>query len=211
MRKPSEKQKQILEFVQDFLERKRYPPSVRDIQQACGISSTSVVDYNLRLLEKSGQIRRDRDVSRGIELLHEGATGRRVAQVPLLGTIAAGAPIPVPQADSWRVDAQEMVTVPESMLDGKQDVYALRVKGTSMIDALVNDGDVVLVRQQASADNGDMVVAWIKDREETTLKRMYHEDHRVRLQPANATMPPIYVEEENLDVQGKVVGVLRDM
>ena len=211
MRKPSEKQKQILEFLQEFLDRKSYPPSVRDIQQACGISSTSVVDYNLRLLEKSGQIRRDRDVSRGIELLGGGATRSRVAQVPLLGSIAAGVPIPVPQAETWRADAEEMVTVPVSMLDGREDVYALRVKGTSMIDALVNDGDVVLVQHQANAENGDMVVAWIKDREETTLKRIYREDDRVRLQPANATMAPIFVDEENLDVQGKVVGVLRDM
>lgn len=211
MKQLSSKQEAILSYLKEYLDRKDYPPSVREIQEACGISSTSVVDYNLRQLEKSGHIRRDRDVSRGIEVLDEASARRRVARVPLLGTIAAGSPIPVPTAESWVNDVEEMVPVPDSMLRGRDQVYALRVKGTSMIDALVNDGDVVLIQDQPGADNGEMVVAWLKDREETTLKKLYREADRIRLQPANSAMEPIYVDPEDLEVQGRVIGVLRDM
>jgi repressor LexA len=211
MKKLSEKQQAILRFLRVYQDRKDRPPSIREIQDACGISSTSVVDYNLRLLERAGYIRRDREVSRGIELLEGGAPKPRVARVPLLGAIAAGAPIPVPGSDTWTAAPEGFVPVPESMLRGHEDVYALRVKGTSMIDALVNDGDIVLVRRETSPQPGEMVVAWLRDREETTLKRYYPEDGRVRLQPANSAMEPIYVDARSLDVQGKVVGVLREM
>ena len=210
MRKPSQKQQDILAYIRDFLGQKGYPPSVRQIQEACGISSTSVVDYNLRLLEQRGEIRRDREVSRGIELLGDEPPRGGVAQVPLMGTIAAGSPIPVPESGTWTASPEEMVPVPEAMVRGKGDVYALRVKGTSMIDALVNDGDIVLIRHQQTADNGEMVVAWLKEEEETTLKKLHQERDRVRLQPANSTMEPIYTDPDNLEIQGKVLGVLRD-
>ncbi|MEE9284845.1 MAG: transcriptional repressor LexA [Dehalococcoidia bacterium] len=210
MKKLSDKKRAILRFLRDFLERKGYPPSVREIQEACGISSTSVVDYNLRLLERDGYIHRDREVSRGIEMLGRGAGRPGVVPVPLLGAIAAGSPIPVPGADAWAVSPEEQIPVPESMLRGKEGVYALRVQGTSMIDALVNDGDLVLVQHQTAAQTGQMVVAWLKAEGETTLKRYYPEGERVRLQPANSTMEPIYVDARNLDIQGTVVGVLRD-
>jgi repressor LexA len=208
MKPLSERQRAILKFIREFVERKSYPPSVRDIQEACGISSTSVVDYNLRLLEREGHIRRDREVSRGIELTDRPRS--QSLRVPLLGAIAAGSPIPVPTAGTLAA-AEESVPVPETMLKGRSDVYALRVKGTSMIDALVNDGDVVLVRHQRTAEPGEMVVAWLKSEEETTLKKYYPEDGKVRLQPANATMQPIYTDKRNLEIQGKVVGVLRDV
>ncbi len=199
----------MLNFIRDFIDRKSYPPSVRDIQDACKISSTSVVDYNLRLMEREGYIRRDREVSRGIELTD--VPKARSVRVPVLGAIAAGAPIPVPTAGSLSEPAEESVPVPEAMLKGRHDVYALRVKGTSMIDALVNDGDIVLVSAQKSAHAGDIVVAWLKKEEETTLKKYFPEDGKVRLQPANPTMKPIYTEKKNLEIQGKVVGVLRDV
>ena len=210
MKKLSDKQSAILAFLKEFDERKSYPPSVREIQQACNISSTSVVDYNLRLLEGRGHIRRDREVSRGIEILDGASERSRGGRVPLLGAIAAGEPIPVPGSDSWATVAEEMLPVPDSMLRGKEDVYALRVKGTSMIEDLINDGDVVLIQNQRSADNGDTVVAWLKREEETTLKKYYLEGDRVRLQPANSALKPIYVEPDNLEIQGRVVGVLRD-
>ena len=210
MRQPSERQQAIQAYLERFIEEKGYPPSIRQIQEACHISSTSVVDYNLRLLEKRGVIRRDREVSRGIEILGEGPAKPAVGRVPLLGAIAAGAPIPVPEAGS-RTEPEEWVDVPESMLRGRRDVFALRVKGTSMIDALINDGDIVLIRAQQAAEPGERVVAWLTDTEETTLKRFHPEDGRVRLQPENSTMDPIYVEAENVKVQGKVVGVLRDI
>ena len=204
----STRQQRILEFIQSFYEEHSYPPTIRDIQQACSISSTSVVDYNLRILERLGHIRRDREVSRGIEVL---VGGRRRGRVPVLGYIAAGEPTPVPTQESWGdFEAIDELEVPQGLLgEVPADAYALRVKGTSMIDALVDDGDVVIVRPVDTVRNGDMVVAWLQTEKEVTLKRLYNEGERVRLQPANSTMSPIYVDPENLEVQGKVVAVLR--
>lgn len=204
----STRQQRILEFIQSFYEEHSYPPTIRDIQQACSISSTSVVDYNLRILERLGHIRRDREVSRGIEVL---VGGRRRGRVPVLGYIAAGEPTPVPTQESWGdFEAIDELDVPQGLLgEVPADAYALRVKGTSMIDALVDDGDVVIVRPVDSVKNGDMVVAWLQTEKEVTLKRLYNEGERIRLQPANSTMSPIYVDPENLEVQGKVVAVLR--
>ncbi|MPZ47740.1 MAG: repressor LexA [Dehalococcoidia bacterium] len=198
----SAKQQSILRFTRDFIRDKDYPPSIRDIQDGCGISSTSVVDYNLKALERMGYIRRDREVSRAIEVVGR----RRMTSVPVLGQIAAGQPIPVPSADSFTQESvEEDVDVPDEITRGKDNVFALRVKGTSMIDALVNDGDLVVMEQAQSADNGDMVAVWLKDRQETTLKKIYYEGDRVRLQPANVTMEPIYARAEDVEVQGKVL------
>jgi repressor LexA len=202
----SAKQQAILRFIRNFLMEKDYPPSIRDIQEGCDISSTSVVDYNLKALERLGYIRRDREVSRAIELLERGSRRPRLRSVPVVGLIAAGQPIPVPAADTWsQADYEDAVEVTDEMTRGKDNVFALRVKGTSMIDALVNDGDLVLMEATQSADDGDMVAVWLKDRQETTLKRIYFEGSRVRLQPANVTMDPIYSEPENVEVQGKVL------
>ena len=168
----------------------------------CGISSTSVVDYNLKALERMGYIHRDREVSRAIELLDGSGRRPRTIAVPIIGQIAAGQPIPVPEAS---VDYSETVEVTDDMTRGKENVYALRVKGTSMIDALVNDGDIVIMEQTSSPDNGDMVAAWLKREQEVTLKKFYREGNRVRLQPANETMEPIYSSADNVEVQGRVL------
>ena len=198
----SAKQQAILRFIREFLREKDYPPSIRDIQEGCGISSTSVVDYNLRKLEEKQLIRRDREVSRAIELV--GRT--RMRSVPVIGQIAAGQPIPVPSAETWsQEDFEDAVEVPVEVTGNKESVFALRVKGTSMVDALVNDGDVVIMEQAQAAENGDMVAVWLKDRQETTLKKIYYEGDRVRLQPANVTMQPIYARAEDVEVQGKVL------
>lgn len=202
----SPKQQAILRFIRQFIEEKDYPPSIRDIQEGCDISSTSVVDYNLKALERLGFIRRDREVSRAIELLEPGGRRRRTRLVPVLGQIAAGQPISVPTPDQWGpAEFEDAVEVTEEMTRGKENVFALRVKGTSMIDALVNDGDLVLMEMTKAADNGDMVAVWLKDREETTLKKIYYEGDRVRLQPANSTMEPIFVDPEQVEVQGRVL------
>ncbi len=211
MKALSERQNAILAFLNDFEERKGYPPSVRDIQKGCDISSTSVVDYNLRLLEQRGHIRRDREVSRGIEILGGAPSRNRESKVPILGTIAAGEPISVPDSSSWESQAEDWLSVPESMLRGKDGVFGLRVRGVSMIEDLINDGDVVLIQGRPAADNGETVVAWLKGSEETTLKKFYLEGGRVRLQPANATLAPRFEEPENVEIQGVVVGVLRDV
>lgn len=204
----SERQRRMLAFIKSYAREHGYPPSIRDICQACAISSTSVADYNLRALERAGQIRRARDVSRGIEILDDYETAR-TRRVPILGTIAAGQPIPVPDTESWTPPVDETLELTQDLLPAGTDVFALRVKGTSMIDALINDGDIVLLRPQQVAENGEMVAIWLRRERETTLKKFYRERDRIRLQPANTTMAPIYVEPDDVEVQGKVVGVIR--
>jgi repressor LexA len=205
MKDLSAKQQRILDYIRDFIEEHDYPPSIRQIQDACDISSTSVVDYNLRILEKQGQIRRDREVSRAIEVLQGGRRAARVVPVPIIGTIAAGQPIPVP---TDATDLSDVIEVSPEMV-GERDVFALRVKGTSMIDALVNDGDVVILEQTSAPRDGEMVAAWLVKEEETTLKKIYREGDRVRLQPANETMQPIYTDAGNVEVQGRVIAAIR--
>lgn len=210
MKELSAKQRRIVEYIRGFIDDHDYPPSIRQIQEACEISSTSVVDYNLRILEKLGHIRRDREVSRAIELLHGGGRRPRVVPVPIIGTIAAGQPIPVPSSDTWEgYDRSDVVDISPEMIGNRDNVYALRVKGNSMIDALVNDGDIVLMQSVNSARDGDMVAAWLKREQEATLKKYFREGERVRLQPANDTMEPIYTEASNVEVQGKVIASIR--
>ncbi len=203
----SEKQRDILRFLEQFIADHDYPPSIRDIQQGCSISSTSVVDYNLKRLEEKGLIRRDREVSRAIELLNrQGERRRRTVQVPLLGPIAAGIPIPT-HPDS--VAPLDIIELTEEQVRGKANLYALRVQGTSMIDALINDGDIVILEPRQTADPGEVVAVWIVDRGETTLKKYYPEGRKVRLQPMNATMAPIMEDASNIQVQGRLVATIR--
>ena len=216
MKRRSDKQERILKFLRGFLEEHDYPPSIRDIQAGCGISSTSVVDYNLKALESTGLIQRDREISRGIKLVGEERHGETVStiRIPLAGTIAAGQPLPLPTAEG--VDAAgagEAISVTPDVLGetGAGELYALRVKGTSMIDALINDGDIVILKPVQSVQDGDMAAVWVKDANEVTLKKFYREGRRVRLQPMNATMDPIYHEAENVEVQGRVVTAIRSM
>jgi repressor LexA len=206
MKPLSPRQQKILSFIRRFIDEKEYPPSIRDIQIGCGISSTSVVDYNLKALERMGHIRRDREVSRAIELLD--GSGRRVRSVavPLVGRIAAGQPIPVPEGS---LTYDESVSLTPDMTGGRENVFALRVKGTSMIDELINDGDIVVMEQADTAQDGDTVAVWLKKEEAVTLKKFYREGDKVRLQPANETLPPIYTNASNVEVQGRVLSVFR--
>ena len=205
----SQRQQDILEYINTFLLNNGYPPSIREIGEAVGISSTSVVNYNLNALQRAGHIERDKTVSRGIKLVNpreKAPDFANLISVPLLGHIAAGQPIDVPEG----AYADEMVEVPQHLVSDK-DIFALRVKGTSMIDALINDGDLVLMKHVNTAKNGDMVAVWLTDRDETTLKRFYNEGKRIRLQPENSTMEPIYVDPDVVQVQGKVVAVMRTL
>ncbi len=206
----SERQRRIIEYIQEFTLRNGYPPTIRQIGDAVGISSTSVVNYNLNALERAGYLTRDRTISRGIRLVSPEqrlTPWDKLVAVPLLGRIVAGEPIPVPEGNI----PEEMIEVPRSLLPSSSysTVYALRVRGDSMIDALINDDDIVLMQRQETAENGDMVAAWLINEQATTLKRFYHEGDRIRLQPENRQMQPIYVHPSNLLVQGKVVGVIR--
>lgn len=210
MRRLSAKQQRILDFLAQFIDGKGYPPTVRDIARGCQISSTSVVDYNLHILEREGYLRRDREVSRGIELLDPERARVRTIRVPLLGYIAAGEPLPVPHPDTWaNLQPLDTIELTDEVLGGKREVYALQVKGSSMVDALIHEGDIVLMETAATARDGDMVALRLKRENETTLKRIYHEPGRVRLQPANSQMEPLYADPEDVEVQGKVIGVIR--
>lgn len=209
MKELSAKQQDILTFMRQFINEHDYPPSIRDIQIGCTISSTSVVDYNLKALERLGFIRRDREVSRAIELLDRGSRRPRTVAVPIIGTIAAGQPIPVPDEDAWQsFDYDNVFEATEDLTRGKPNVFALKVRGTSMIDALVNDGDLVILEQTSACDDGDMVAAWLKRENEATLKKFYREGDRVRLQPANSTMKPIFTAADNVEIQGKVLATI---
>jgi len=208
MRKPgtSQTRQRILKLIRDFVEKRGYAPTVRDIMKECNLSSTAVVQHHLNILERQGDIARDAKVFRSIRL-----PGRKnTVQVPVLGTIAAGEPIPVPTSDTWRSEAVETLELTDELAREKE-VYALRVKGLSMIDALIDDGDIVLMQPASTADDGDMVAAWLKDKEEVTLKRLFRERQGIRLQPANSQMMPLFVEPENVEVQGKVVAVIRKL
>ena len=202
----------ILEFIGQFLEEYGMPPTVRDIQRGCEISSTSVVDYNLRILERDGYLKRRSEIARGIELLDE--TGLPVTngsvRVQIVGSIAAGEPIPAlsSEGDSG-AEEFDFVEVHPELKKKHGKLFALSVKGTSMIDALIDDGDTVVIAPADTARNGEMVVAWLKEEEEATLKKFYREGRRVRLQPANSTMDPIYADAGNVEVRGRVVEVLR--
>ena len=205
----SERQHRILEFLSEYVEENGYPPSIREIGAAAGISSTSVVSYNLKRLEEKGYIDRDPEVSRGLKIAATGPA--QVIRLPLLGRIVAGEPIPVPASD-FSLMGDETVELTRDILGDPEGLYALQVQGNSMIDALVHDGDIVVMRHQQRVENGEMAAVWLKEREEVTLKRFYHEGARIRLQPANPTMGPIYVDDpRQVEVQGKVVMVIRHL
>lgn len=208
MRKPgvSETRNRVLQFIRDFTDERGYAPTVRDIVKGCNLSSTAVVQHHLNILERQGYLRRDPQVFRSIQLVGK----KSVIPVPLLGSIAAGKSIPVPSSETWRSEALETLDLTEELTEGKE-VYALRVKGVSMIDALVDDGDIVLIRPTNTAEDGDMVVVWLKEEQEVTLKRIYREPQRIRLQPANPLMEPVYHKPDNVEIQGNVIGVIRKL
>lgn len=209
----SKRQQRMLEAIRQFIDENGYPPSIRQLGELAGISSTSVVSYNLDILQREGFIVRDADVSRGLRLVADAEKGSsRVDRVtvPLLGVIAAGEPIPVPDSDFSQAD-YDTLDLTRDLVPDTDDVYALEVRGTSMVDALIDDGDIVLMRHQTNARNGDMVAAWLKDEKATTLKTLYWEQNGTvaRLQPANPFMEPIYVHAKDLEIQGRVIGVIR--
>lgn len=226
----SDRQKKILEVLESFQIQNGYPPSIREICEQASISSTSVVNYYLEQLEEMGYIERDRRISRGVRLLKplEG-TAKTVAgsiqqvgqavtellQIPVLGRIAAGELMPIPSSDFAYYDAESKIEIPQSQLPKREkgeDLFALEVKGDSMIDAMVNDGDIVIMKPAHEARNGEMVAIWMNEENETTLKYFFKENGQVRLQPANPTMEPIIIPDpSSLEIRGKVVMVIRQV
>jgi repressor LexA len=214
--KLSERQRRMLEFIERFTVDSGYPPSIREIGKNVGISSTSVVNYNLNRLVEEGYLTRDQNVSRGIRMTKKllKSVGRLtdVIRIRKVGRIFASEPVPLPSTDSPIFSTDEAIEISRDLLSTTEGLFALEVKGDSMIDAMVNEGDVVVMRREPEWRNGDMVAVWLKDKEETTLKHIYRQGSKVRLQPANPTMEPIIIDNpENLEVQGKVVLVVRQL
>jgi repressor LexA len=193
------KQQAILNFIQDFMTKHHYPPTYEEIRCGLGLSTKSLVDYHLTALEEAGLISRDRATPRGLRLVNGEAF-----VVPFAGSIGASLPT------TFFADlTNEALVLTRDIVPEQEGLFALKVRGTSMIDAMVDDGDIVVMKKQAEAKNGDMVAARLIDRDEMTLKYFFLEPDRVRLQPANPTLGPIYTHPNNLEIQGRVVAVIR--
>ena len=207
-----ERHQRILDFIQEYQRKHKHPPSIREIGESCGISSTSVVNYYLDQLEKAGHIERDRHISRGLRITGQSPIGE-MFRVPVLGSDSGRRThhgprfrLQLPRSGRVRGDRD----FADARREKGKDLFALEVHGNSMIDAMVNDGDIVVMKPAQDAKNGDMVAVWLPDRSETTLKYFYKERDRFRLQPANPTMKPIYVNKADpLEIRGKVVMVIR--
>ena len=197
----SERQKEIFQYIKSFLLEKGYPPSVREIGKAVGLKSSSTVHGYLSRLEENGMIKRDPTKPRAIDILDEKPWGKNVA-VPLVGTVTAGMPIFAED------NVQDVYSFPQNLLGTADKTFMLKVSSESMINAGIYDGDFVMVRQQDSANDGDIVVALV-DKEGATVKRIYREKDCFRLQPENDTMKPFY--EKDVNVLGKVIGIYRQM
>ncbi len=226
-KKLSKRQQNILIFIENFINQKGFPPTIREIGEAVEIASTSVVNYNLNKLADHGLIERVPDVSRGLRLVPQEdnhvtlpetqqvaiSTSNLNYQIPLVGTIAASTPVTTPEDFGYYYDTDDIIDVPLYMLgvQDQADLFALRVTGDSMIDAMVAEGDIIVLKRQEVAKNGDMVAVWLSERGETTLKHYYNEGKRVRLQPANPTMEAIYVDAREVNIQGRVLAVLRTL
>ena len=195
----TKRQREILDYLNDFIARNGYAPSLEEIGRRFGLSSLATVHKHLTNLQEKGFIKRAWNRSRSVELVSAPVGGRAV-ELPLLGYVAAGAPIEA-------VVGNETIVVPEDLV-GKRETYVLRVKGDSMIDEQIRDGDFVIVEDRHTADNGEMVIA-ILHAGDVTLKKFYREYGHIRLQPANAAMQPILVHPDQVQIQGVVVGVMR--
>jgi repressor LexA len=195
----TKRQKQILDYLEDFIEKNGYAPSLIEISRHFNLNSISTIHKHLLHLEEKGLIRRHWNRARAIEVVPSQPTPE-ARDVPLVGLISAGQPIEA-------VRANELVAVPEDLI-GRRDVFVLKVKGESMVDEQVREGDYVIVENRSEARNGEMVVALLEG-ENATLKKYYREKEEIRLQPAHPTMKPIYVKEDDLKIQGVVIGLLR--
>lgn len=196
------RQKDILNFVREYIEKYGYSPTLGEIAEAMGLSSLATVHEHLMALVKKGAIRKFEGTVRGIELLDEFDSKPRTVELPLLGFIAAGQPI-MPYTDP-----SATVPVAPHMISDKKHSYVLQVKGDSMIESGILDGDYVIIEQQNHANDGDIVVALL-DSGLATLKKYFREPNRIRLEPANSAMEPIYVNFGEVQIQGKCTGVIR--
>jgi repressor LexA len=194
------RQKEILDYLGRYIERRGYAPTIEEIGEHFGLSSLATVHKHLTNLQEKGLVKRAWNRSRALELVPTRVEVKAV-ELPLMGRVAAGTPIEA-------VQATETIFVPEDMV-GRRDTYVLQVKGDSMIDEQIRDGDYVIVEDRQTARDGEMVIALLEG-ENVTLKKLYRErDGRVRLQPANSALKPLFVDSRSLKIQGVVIGVLR--
>ena len=223
----NDRHRKIMLFLEEYQKNNQFSPSIREIGNAIGVNSTSLVDYYLRQLAQMGYLERNDRVSRSIRILkpftEESQTAKNmisysrqeVLRYPILGRIVASEPIPVPGSDLAYFDPESYIEIPKKMIPASEketELFVLEVSGDSMVDAMINDGDKVVFRQANQASNGDMVAVWLSNNDETTLKYFYREGSRVRLQPANPTMGPIYIgDPEQVHIMGKVVMVIRHL
>jgi len=195
----TKRQREILDYLNEFIQRHGYAPSLEEIGRKFSLSSLATVHKHLTNLQEKGFIKRAWNRSRSVELVPTRAAGRAV-ELPMLGYVAAGMPIEA-------VASNETISVPEDLV-GRRDTYVLRVRGNSMIDEQIRDGDFVIVEDRKTAENGEMVIALLRGTD-VTLKKFYRDNGRIRLQPANAAMQPIFAEPDQVQIQGVVVGVMR--
>jgi len=205
----TEKQKHILKFIESYIDEYGYPPSIRDIQNNCDISSTSVVKYNLDRLQERGLMNRDSEISRSISLTS--IEKNQTIKVPVLGTITAGQPFPLLEDSRWDLDEIDSIDLPDNFSYIEDKIFALKVSGYSMVDALIGDGDTIILEKTSQAKNGEMVAAKIDTENESTLKRIFVEGEKTRLQPENPLMEPMYFPTKDISILGKVVAVWRYM
>ncbi len=196
----TKRQREILDYLNEFIQLHGYAPSLEEIGRRFGLSSLATVHKHLANLQEKGFIKRAWNRSRSVELMPT-RTGGRAIELPLLGYVAAGAPIEA-------IATTETIAVPEDLAGRRQDTYVLRVRGDSMIDEQIRDGDFVIVEDRKSADNGEMVIALVGG-SDVTLKKFYRENGRIRLQPANPAMQPLVIAADQVQIQGVVVGVMR--
>lgn len=204
----TDRQARMKTFIEEYVGEHGYAPTYREIMKKVGIPSLSVVRYNLERLQREGLLERSPRVARGIR-----PKTPAMKPIRVWGYIQAGEPTPVPGVSEPLFGEDEALTISQDLLPRDEDLFALVVRGDSMIDAMVHDGDYIILKPQTEAHNGEMVAIWLKDREETTLKYFFSEKGRVRLQPANPTMEPIIIPnpDENIEIRGKVVLVIRPM
>ncbi len=205
----TEPQQKILSFITRYVDQNNVPPTIREIQAGTGISSTSMVSYHLKALERANVLNRYERRSRGLVINEPNRVHLLdIATVPIVGVIGASAPAPTPDADAL-ASAENTMPIARSLVGSVEGLYALEVKGNSMIDALINDGDIVIMRRDQEVHNGDLAAVFLIDRNESTLKRIYREGKRLKLKPENPTMKPFYVDARIAQIHGRVVCVIR--
>lgn len=194
----NKRQKQTLDFMKAYQVKNGIFPSLNEVREHLGLSSVSTAHHHVKILEEQGYLRRAENRPRGVEIFDAEA----MVSIPIKGTIAAGEPIHIFE------ETNESIAVPQSKIPKAKNIYALRVSGDSMMDENIHDGDIVIIREQSSADDGEKVVALI-DQQEATLKKLYREKDSVRLQPANPRFEPRYVDPDELLIQGVVITVIK--